>query len=122
MSLPPDPDDNRFSSWQYFFRALDAQLTGEIYDEEIQKVASGAPGHWQTLNFHAAAIDRLFEHGGLNPDLNDDQRQACLRFAERGIELVEAIWASDPETIARFRKAIAASKEINELLGNPTAR
>jgi hypothetical protein len=122
MNLPPEPKDNNFSSWQLFFRQLDAAETGFRYNDALKQLVEGISGPWQAINFHAAAIDRLLEHSGLNPDLSDDQRKACLRFAEHGIGIVETIWASDPEKVKKLKEAVAASKKLNAVFGTPTAR
>jgi hypothetical protein len=91
-----------FEGWQESFMALDAFETGKTYKEAIATRAECL----DDINFHSAAIDRLLEHAWLNPELSDGQRKACTGFATRGIELVDAIWATNEDVVARFHKAI----------------
>ena len=93
---------NSFEGWQESFMSLDAFETGKTYKDAIAARAECL----SDINFHSAAIDRLLEHAWLNPELSDGQRKACTGFATRGIELVDAIWATNEEVVERFHKAI----------------
>ena len=107
-----------FGAWQQVFVNLDASEIGKTYNDAIVSRADCL----DDINFHSAAIDRLLEHAWLNPELTDGQRRACAGFATRGIELVEAIWATNEEAVERFHKAIENATEYYRLFGSPAVR
>lgn len=111
-------DHKSFDAWQRDFAHLSAAETGKIYNDAIASRAE----RLGDINFHSAAIDRLLEHAWLNPELSDGQRKACTGFATRGIELVDAIWATNEEAVERFHKAIQTATEYYRLFGSPTVR
>ena len=107
-----------FEGWQDSFMSLDAFETGKTYKDAIATRAECL----DDINFHSAAIDRLLEHAWLNPELSDGQRKACTGFATRGIELVDAIWATNEEVVERFHQAIKNATAGYLPFSSPTVR
>ena len=107
-----------FEGWQDSFMSLDAFETGKTYKDAIATRAECL----DDINFHSAAIDRLLEHAWLNPELSDGQRKACTGFATRGIELVDALWATNEEVVERFHKAIENATACYLPFSSPTVR
>ena len=91
-----------FDAWQQSFMSLDAAETRKTYNDAIASKADCL----SDINFHSAAVDRLLEHAWLSPELSEGQRRACTGFATRGIELVDAIWATNEDVVEHFHKAI----------------
>lgn len=91
---------------------------GKTYTNALNSAAPQA----RTINFHAAAIDRLFELAWLNPDLTDDQRKACVVMASHWIGIVDALWASDAKLLTRFHDALDSSLKYFAAFGSATSR